>query len=135
MSGTVTEREPESGGSQLGDAVLDAMRGALRILGGMVQMAAGMTKVLAVAVLKAASSDFSSSSSEVSTAFSAALGVSVAEGRPVYAIFVPSGDHAGPMPDPPPPPPTTASSVDLPHLRPVDVRDEERLGMSWTSTR
>lgn len=38
----------------MGDAVLDAMRGALRILGGMVQMAAGMTRVLAVAVLKAA---------------------------------------------------------------------------------
>lgn len=38
----------------MGDAVLDAMRGALRILGGMVQMAAGMTRLLAVAVLKAA---------------------------------------------------------------------------------
>ncbi len=30
------------------------MRGALRILGGMVQMAAGMTRLLAVAALKAA---------------------------------------------------------------------------------
>src|SRR4029453_17621665 len=54
MSGTVAEREPESGGSQLGDAVLDAMRGALRILGGMVQMAAGITRLVAVAALKAA---------------------------------------------------------------------------------
>jgi hypothetical protein len=54
MSGTVAEREPEPGGSQLGDAVLDAMRGALRILGGMVQMAAGITRLFAVAALKAA---------------------------------------------------------------------------------
>ena len=34
--------------------MLDAMRGGLRILGGMVQMAAGMTRLLAVALLKAA---------------------------------------------------------------------------------
>jgi hypothetical protein len=54
MSGTVAEREPEPPGSQLGDAVLDTMRGALRIVGGMVQMAAGMTRLLAVAALKAA---------------------------------------------------------------------------------
>jgi hypothetical protein len=54
MSGTVAEREPEPGGSQLGDAVLDAMRGALSILGGMVQMAAGITRLFAVAALKAA---------------------------------------------------------------------------------
>ena len=54
MGGTVAEREPEPGGSQLGDAVLDAMRGALRILGGMVQMAAGITRLFAVAALKAA---------------------------------------------------------------------------------
>jgi hypothetical protein len=54
MSGTVAEPEPEPRGSQLGDAVLDTMRGALRILGGMVQMAAAVTRVLAVAVLKAA---------------------------------------------------------------------------------
>ena len=46
--------EPEHSESQLGDAVLDAMRGGLRILGGMVQMAAGMTRLLAVALLKAA---------------------------------------------------------------------------------
>ena len=54
MSGTVAEREPEPGRSQLGDAVLDAMRGALRILGGMVQMTAGITRLFAVAALKAA---------------------------------------------------------------------------------
>ena len=46
--------EPEHSEYQLGDAVLDAMRGGLRILGGMVQVAAGMTRLLAVAVLKAA---------------------------------------------------------------------------------
>ena len=54
MSGTVAEGEPEPRESQLGDAVLDTMRGALRIFGGMVQMAAGMTRLLAVAALKAA---------------------------------------------------------------------------------
>ena len=54
MSGTEAESEPQPPESQLGDAVLDAMRGALRILGGMVQMAAGMTRLLAVAALKAA---------------------------------------------------------------------------------
>ena len=47
-----SESEPEE--SQMGDAVLDAMRGALRILGGIVQMTAGMTRMLAIAVLKAA---------------------------------------------------------------------------------
>jgi hypothetical protein len=50
----VAQNEPEPEESQLGEAVLDAMRGALRIIGGMVQMAAGMTRSLAVAVLKAA---------------------------------------------------------------------------------
>ena len=54
MAETVPDSDPEPQESQLGDAVLDAMRGALRIIGGMVQMAAGMTKLLAVAVLKAA---------------------------------------------------------------------------------
>jgi hypothetical protein len=48
------QNEPEPQDSQMGEAVLDAMRGALRVLGGMVQMAAGMTKMLAIAVLKAA---------------------------------------------------------------------------------
>lgn len=50
----MAEGEPEPRESQLADAVLDAMRGALRILGGMVQMTAGMTRLFAVAVLKAA---------------------------------------------------------------------------------
>jgi hypothetical protein len=50
----MTQSEPEPQESQIGDAVVGAMRGAFRILGGMVQMAAGMTRLLAVAVLKAA---------------------------------------------------------------------------------
>jgi hypothetical protein len=40
--------------TQLGDAVLDAVRGGIRILGGVVQLAAGVTRLLAVAALKAA---------------------------------------------------------------------------------
>ena len=40
--------------SQLADAALVAVRGGLRILGGMVQVAAGVTKVMAVAVFRAA---------------------------------------------------------------------------------
>lgn len=40
--------------TQLGDAVLDALRGGIRILGGVVQLAAGVTRLLAVAALKAA---------------------------------------------------------------------------------
>jgi hypothetical protein len=52
--GDVAEGEPEPQESQLGDAVLGTVHGALRILGGMVQMAAGMTRLFAVAVLKAA---------------------------------------------------------------------------------
>ena len=48
------QNEPEPQDSQMGEAILDAMRGALRVLGGMVQMAAGMTRMLAIAVLKAA---------------------------------------------------------------------------------
>ena len=54
MGETVAEDEPEPRESQLSDAVLDAMRGALRIFGGMVQMAAGITRLLAVAAVKAA---------------------------------------------------------------------------------
>jgi hypothetical protein len=50
MGGAVTEpRQP-----QLNDAVLSVVRGGLRILGGMVQMAAGITRLLAVTALKAA---------------------------------------------------------------------------------
>lgn len=50
----MAQGEPGPAESQLGDALLDAARGAMRILGGMVQMAAGMTRVFAVAVLKVA---------------------------------------------------------------------------------
>jgi len=50
----MAQSEPEPEQPQLGDAVLDAMRGALRIIGGMVQMTAGITRLFAVAVLKAA---------------------------------------------------------------------------------
>jgi hypothetical protein len=50
----MAQSEPEPQESQLGDALLDAVRGSLRILGGMVQMAAAMTRVFAIAVLKAA---------------------------------------------------------------------------------
>ena len=49
----MAQGEPEPQDSQLGDALIDAARGALRILGGMVQLAAGITRVLAVGVLKA----------------------------------------------------------------------------------
>jgi hypothetical protein len=54
MAETMAASEPAPRESPLGDAVLDAMRGALRIFGGMVQMAAGITRLLAVAALKAA---------------------------------------------------------------------------------
>ncbi len=54
MARTVAESEPEPRESQLGDAVLDALRGGLHILGGMVQLAAGITRLLAIAALKAA---------------------------------------------------------------------------------
>ena len=54
MAETVSDRDPEPKESQLGDAVLDALRGGLRILGGMVQLAAGITRLLAVTALKAA---------------------------------------------------------------------------------
>jgi hypothetical protein len=38
----------------LGDAVLDALRGAVHIVGGFVQMAAGITRLIAVTAIKAA---------------------------------------------------------------------------------
>jgi hypothetical protein len=41
--------------SQLADATRDAIRGGLHILGGMVELVAGVTKMFAVAVLKVAS--------------------------------------------------------------------------------
>jgi hypothetical protein len=46
--------DPTPARAQLSDAVLSAVRGGLRILGGMVQVAAGVTKLLAVTALKAA---------------------------------------------------------------------------------
>lgn len=45
--------DPGSAGSQVNDAILSAVRGGLRILGGMVEVAAGVTRLLAVAALKA----------------------------------------------------------------------------------
>ena len=50
----MAQREPGPPEYRLGDAVLETMRGALRILGGTVQMAVGMTRMLAGAVLKVA---------------------------------------------------------------------------------
>ncbi len=50
----VEDSENSSRESQLGDAVMDALRGGLHILGGMVQLAAGITRFLAVTAMKAA---------------------------------------------------------------------------------
>ena len=44
---------PAPSRSQLNDARLSTVRGGLRILGGMVQMAAGVTRLLAVTAIKA----------------------------------------------------------------------------------
>jgi hypothetical protein len=52
MGGAVTEPEPRH--PQFNGAVLSVVRGGLRILGGMVQIAAGITRLLAVTALKAA---------------------------------------------------------------------------------
>ena len=38
---------------QLSDAILSTVRGSLRILGGMVQVAAGVTRLLAVTAIRA----------------------------------------------------------------------------------
>jgi hypothetical protein len=46
--------EPEHRRSQLNDAILSTVRGGFRILGGMVQMAAGITRLAAVTAIKAA---------------------------------------------------------------------------------
>jgi len=51
MSGTT---DPEPRRSQLNDAILSTVRGGFRILGGMVQMAAGITRLVAVTAIKAA---------------------------------------------------------------------------------
>ena len=48
------EERSEAGTSQLGKAVLDALHGALHIVGGMVQVAAGITRFLAITAIKAA---------------------------------------------------------------------------------
>jgi hypothetical protein len=47
----VTDAAPSR--SQLNDAILSTVRGGLRILGGMVQVAAGVTRLLAVTAIKA----------------------------------------------------------------------------------
>jgi hypothetical protein len=47
--------DPEPRRSQLTDAIFTTVRGGFRILGGIVEMAAGITKVVAVTVIKAAS--------------------------------------------------------------------------------
>jgi hypothetical protein len=46
--------DPESRRSQLNDAILSTVRGGFRVLGGMVQMAAGITRLVAVTAIKAA---------------------------------------------------------------------------------
>jgi len=46
--------DPESRRSQLNDAILSTVRGGFRIVGGMVQMAAGITRLVAVTAIKAA---------------------------------------------------------------------------------
>jgi hypothetical protein len=45
--------DPAPSRSQLNDAILSTVRGGLRILGGIVQVAAGITRLLAVTALKA----------------------------------------------------------------------------------
>jgi hypothetical protein len=50
--GRTTDPEPRR--SQLNNAILSTVRGGFRILGGMVQMAAGITRVVAVTAIKAA---------------------------------------------------------------------------------
>ena len=46
------DRQPRR--SQLNDAILSTVRGSFRIIGGMVQMAAGITRLVAVTAIKAA---------------------------------------------------------------------------------
>ena len=46
--------DPEHRRSQLNDAILSTVRGGFRIFGGMVQVAAGITRLVAVTVIKAA---------------------------------------------------------------------------------
>ena len=49
------KKDPEPRRSQLNDAILSTVRGGFRIVGGMVQMAAGITRVVAVTAIRAAS--------------------------------------------------------------------------------
>jgi hypothetical protein len=50
---TMEDDDSASLPSQLSDAVITTVRGGIRILGGIVQMAAGVTKLLAVTAIKA----------------------------------------------------------------------------------
>jgi hypothetical protein len=45
--------DPAPSRSQLNDAILSTVRGGLRILGGLVQVATGVTRLLAVTAIKA----------------------------------------------------------------------------------
>ena len=54
MGQTEAQGEPEPEESPVREAVLDAVGGAIRIAGGMVQMAVGITRLLVAAALKAA---------------------------------------------------------------------------------
>jgi len=47
-------KDPEARRSQLNDAIWSTVRGGFRIFGGMVQMAAGSTRLVAVTAIKAA---------------------------------------------------------------------------------
>ena len=50
----MAEGEAESREFPLGDAALDALRGGLHILGGLVQMVGGIARLVALTALKAA---------------------------------------------------------------------------------
>lgn len=52
MGGTVAEPEPERE-SPFGDAVQDVLQGTGRMIGGFVQVMAGITRLMLVAVVKA----------------------------------------------------------------------------------
>lgn len=45
--------DPAPPRSQLSDAIFSTVRGGLRVLGGMVQVAAGVTRLLAITAIKA----------------------------------------------------------------------------------
>ena len=54
MAGARSEGASEHHEAHLTDAVFEAVRGAMHIVGGMVQVAAGVTRFVAIAALKAA---------------------------------------------------------------------------------